>query len=200
MTQNNNSQLKAKIFQHLRDLSFQPHHTTPLGRRCFRLTGDNDAKVVVKIATHAQACTALHKEAKILQHYALPQMPSFLGMVESFPFAALVMNHAEGREVRAIDHSLILKNLQEIHGAQLVHCDLKPSNILVSQTHDVTVLDWEFAAKPGTDISDLERRPFSQGWTHPRLIWGHGKVSPELDHIFLERLLETNQQNLPDQR
>ena len=75
-----------------------------------------------------------------------------------------------------------------LHKKGIIFCDLRPENILIDADEQIKFLDWEFAGQSGQVIADMARRPFSSGWSHPDLIWGHHKLREEIDYYSLVRM------------
>lgn len=77
--------------------------------------------------------------------------------------------------------------LSRVHGAGLVHGDLRPENLILSGDHLVAI-DWEHALPIGAELAAVPFRAATPGLSDPRLIWGRGKVDAELDVYSISRM------------
>lgn len=151
------------------------------------------ASVVVKLAADPVRVAALAHEAGMLQKLGPTGVtPRFIAHAELDGHARLLMEHlpgdhpvapldTEGWAIRALHRAV-----DSAHALGVVHCDLKPSNILL-RAGRAWLLDWGMSAQAGTPVAELDRRPYSSGWTHPDLIWGRGFVGLEHDLHALAR-------------
>ena len=107
---------------------------------------------------------------------------------------SLVLERADGRPLPpdtapAPDlYAALAAALGDIHALGWVHCDIKPSNILIGASGAIRFLDWEHALPVGTDLASCPQRAWSPGRSHPNLIWGRGRAAPDLDLWSLARL------------
>ncbi|MEZ5063447.1 MAG: protein kinase [bacterium] len=78
----------------------------------------------------------------------------------------------------------IARALEALHRRSLVHCDLKPDNVLVSPEGHVTLVDFGLARgvdeAEGTHATDTERRTGTPGYMAPEQLDG-GPVDPRTD-------------------
>ena len=75
----------------------------------------------------------------------------------------------------------------ELHNQRIVHCDLKPSNILVTWDGHLAIADFGISLTPDSESCDGEDKPFDQcvffayGGTYayqaPELLIRHAKAS-----------------------
>lgn len=149
---------------------------------------------VLKYSQEPYRRAALQQERRVLHHLAgtgvVPAVlaadsdpePSWLVLESIAGYPPVVPLDPESPVVNALQAALRL-----VHAQSIVHCDLKPSNILVQDSR-VMLLDWGLAAATGVLIEDLPRRPYSPGWTHPDLIWGRGYIREALDWYSVSRI------------
>ena len=81
----------------------------------------------------------------------------------------------------------LTKILRQVHAKGLIHGDLKPSNLIVDGTN-ITPIDWEHALLLGEKLNTQNFRAVSLGTSHPRLIWGRGTVTENLDHYSIQQM------------
>lgn len=85
----------------------------------------------------------------------------------------------------------LLFNIKRVHSKGFVHCDIKPSNMIISDD-EVYVIDWEFYQLIGTAICNIGLRPLSLGSTHPDLIWGRGAITAKIDEYPIIRIFHSD--------
>jgi serine/threonine protein kinase len=108
----------------------------------------------------------------------------------------LVMEYVDGSPVVSPDQQPLLTSevlrltgqiasaLQAAHAQGIIHCDLKPANILVSTTGTVKLLDFGLAKQTaGTDLAQTADLSQTMGVTQPGTIMGSpAYMSPEQAH------------------
>ena len=154
-----------------------------MGRRTFHVHSDG-SNFVLKLASNDLERAGLLNEKTYLS--------LFTDRVVSWSNNSLLLKYIEGDTPFVEEPTAayaVLKNLALLHKAGIVLCDLKPDNLIVCSGH-VAFLDWEFATQIGPPTSELLRRPYSSGWTHPDLIWAKGKVDERFDIFPINRMIE----------
>ncbi len=73
--------------------------------------------------------------------------------------------------------SAVASGLAAAHAAGLVHCDLKPQNIMCQRDRRIRVLDFGLAQA----IDNQTRRAGTAGWMSPEQLQSHGAVTPAID-------------------
>ncbi len=124
----------------------------------------NDERFAVKVIRPELAGTGdfvprLRREADVGAHVLHPNVVRTLGSgtteVDGVSLHYLVMEYVEGKDLRALLDELgsfpeallrevavkLAAGLEAIHAAGVVHRDLKPENVLVTQTHEVRIMD-----------------------------------------------------------
>lgn len=179
--------------------------SAPLGCRFCRWLGPHVALVsydgrmsVLKQAASVADSALISNEARILRRLeGLGIAPKLLGQGGRGGDSWLLMEYIEGRHpeppLAASDLAALECAIHAAHQRMVVHCDLKPSNIVLRDGR-AWLIDWALAATPGQSTESLPHRPYSSGWTHPDLIWGHGNLASEHDLHVLARLQGTTWQ------
>lgn len=118
--------------------------------------------------------------AKLRRH---PNIVSVNDLIEENGTAYIVMNYVDGRSLgerlRELGHPLsaaelrpiflqILRGLEAVHGAQLLHRDIKPDNIYLTDADQIILLDFGAARPDERPTSRLSSRvPYSDGYSPP---------------------------------
>ena len=100
--------------------------------------------------------------AQILEQHLDQQPPFFvMELVEGLPADIALQNASPERIARVFEH--ILATLAQAHAGGVIHCDLKPGNILVREDDSTVLMDFGLAAisSAGTSTS-LSPSPW--GW------------------------------------
>ncbi len=103
----------------------------------------------------------MKREAQVLRHLSHPAIAAFHDFVVEEERCGLVMEYVPGRTLRALldaegrrDRVEALRIAAEIasaldeahrHPQRIVHCDLKPANVMIAADGAVKVLDWGIA-------------------------------------------------------
>jgi len=125
------------------------------------LTGD----VVIKLALCIEQKACLRNEYSIYQHLASKHvngLPTVLGIfddLEEGP-SILIMTHAgtclhRGQAVSSSTRAALLTILQDIHKAGVLHCDLRPQNLLVDKFGKATIIDFDQSRR---DTSNTDKK------------------------------------------
>lgn len=80
------------------------------------------------------------------------------------------------------------QELMQVHDQGLVHGDLRPEN-LIATGEGLIAIDWEHALPMAVEIASLSIRAATPGFSHPRLIWGRGRVDESLDKFSIYQML-----------
>jgi RIO-like serine/threonine protein kinase len=161
-----------------------------------RIVTYDGQQVLQKQASCGLARALLENEARVLAQLAglgapavvcVAQDKTVLTLCQEFIHGATLM-HTPLHQWPSLLEQLKI-SLQSVHARGLVHGDLKPSNLIVSQT-GLRAIDWEHALPIGAQIAGLPLRAVSLGMSDPNLIWGRGTVSAAIDHYSIERMSE----------
>ena len=80
------------------------------------------------------------------------------------------------------------QKLKQVHARGLVHGDLRPENLIATEK-GLIAIDWEHALPMAVEIAPLSFRATTPGFSHPRLIWGRGRVDESLDQFPIYQML-----------
>ena len=169
-----------------------------------------DGEVAVKVVNPLLTAgslqqAALLEEARMLQKLEHPNLVRLVdcGLQRGHFWIAMELVHGvhldrlpplgePERYARAIDIGLVLCDaLAYVHAQGLVHCDLKPSNVLVDQTGEVKILDFGLAQREEVSVTVDSSRV--QGGTPafmaPEQLDPEGRTGPYTDQHAIGYLL-----------
>jgi len=111
-------------------------------------TGDFDAKVIENALLEAQLLAKLN-HANIVQIYDITQEDKQICLVMEY-LAGKTLHHYQQEHVSSLSQKLaiisqISKGLTAAHAQGIVHCDLKPSNIIIDDNDGVKIVDFGIA-------------------------------------------------------
>ena len=137
------------------------------------------------------------QEARLLQQIRHPNVVEFYGLIELFGTLFLVLEYIPGRnaqewvlqcgrpstaDVLTVTISVV-KALQAAHSAGVLHCDLKPSNIMLSDTGVVKLVDFGIAASLSSTGKNAKLQ-MTPGYAAPERFEGE-RGGPEGDYYSL---------------
>lgn len=168
--------------------------TAPNFSRC--TVAYDGQQVLQKQASCGLARALLENEARVLAQLAGLGAPAVVCVAQDNAVLTLCQEFIHGPTLMHTPLHLwpnllaqLKISLQSVHARGLVHGDLKPSNLIVTQT-GIRAIDWEHALPIGAQIAGLPLRAVSLGMSDPSLIWGRGTVSTAIDHYSIERMSE----------
>ena len=183
--------------------AFKNSHLKKIGKRAFQCKTDHD--FFLKLAFSPVSISLLQREAHFLKNTRLRSVPHFVHYFESSDCSCLMTEWIEGCSLTSLrTNSLrpsalirqlsqtIYRQINEVHHLGVVHCDITPENIKYVDGR-LYFLDWEYYQEMKTPIANLPIRPLSLGWTHPRMIWGHGYIDTEIDLFSIKQILNALQ-------
>lgn len=153
-----------------------------------------DRDVAVKIATAPQYARQLRREARL----RLPEHPNIVPLLDSdtlgpwpyvvMPFypkgslAELLRQHPAGMPEEAARQVLedVLEGLSVAHMANVVHCDIKPSNILLTEDGRAALSDFGLARTPQASYDRSLIQSISLERSRDVLIGTLAYVAPEV--------------------
>ena len=112
------------------------------------------------------------KEARMLARFRHPSIVPVRKLFRSFGTAYFVMDYLEGQTLQSLLHNSrrppreswltglvgqILSGLEQVHGADYLHCDIKPGNIIIRRDGTPVLIDFGAAQVATADFSDAPR-------------------------------------------
>jgi len=112
------------------------------------------------------------KEARMLARFRHPSIVPVRKLFRSFGTAYFVMDYLEGQTLQSLLHNSrrtpreswlmgllgqILSGLEQVHGADYLHCDIKPDNIIIRRDGTPVLIDFGAAQVATADFSDAPR-------------------------------------------
>ncbi len=144
---------------------------------------------------------SFRSEARALESLDHPNIVRFYDLVEENPLVFILVDYIQGQTLRKLirqrnspfDFPSISTILQAVcsalyyaHNQSIIHCDIKPENILIKQTGEVLLNDFGIAAISGADIKIPGVG--TPAYMAPEQIRGE-KVTPQTDIYALGVLL-----------
>lgn len=136
----------------------------------------------------------LRNEAQVLARLDGDLAPELIGF-EAGAELVLRRRYVPGQRLSDLDPDRwptllerFARDLARVHGQGLVHGDLRPDNLIVTD-HGLIAIDWEHALPIGAEIAGLPFRATTLGYSDPRLIWAQGHVVADLDEYSILRML-----------
>lgn len=145
------------------------------------------------------------REARNLAQLGHSAIARLLDVVIDGDRCGLVMEYIRGRTLREIlaigeplqpDEALriaraVAEALDEAHRhpLRIVHCDLKPSNVMLADDGAVKVLDWGISRRETPDANDCPAHLGTPGYASPEAILGHDAASRGADLFAFGALL-----------
>lgn len=153
-------------------------------------------EVALKIARGASSRPALLREAELL---ASAKHPNLVSLVEADPqgewlalqrvSGATVDQWSKGRPLQQVIHVTLqlIDVLEHLHRREIVHSDVKPTNVIVDPSGDATLIDLGIATRPGDGQEGFRG---TLGYAAPELLSGRSPT-PATDLYGLGALLYT---------
>lgn len=177
--------------------NFELRSATRIGSRTY---ANLNKTLCLKVATSKSQQATLNREAVFLRSNQKNFIPKYYDFC-NFKFCSfLLMEFLHGTNFEILKPQIskcrksqmmdrLLLNIKRVHSNGFVHCDIKPSNMIISDD-EVYVIDWEFYQLIGTKICNIGLRPLSLGSTHPDLIWGRGAITAKIDEYSIMRIFD----------
>lgn len=135
-------------------------------------------EVALKIARTEAARASLIREADVLRHADHPNLVQLLDADPEGAWIALQRLRGDTIEQWARDRDLgeivgaavqIVDTLAYLHDQNVIHCDVKPSNVIVQQNGTAHLIDLGIATRPGDPVEGFKG---TLGYAAPELLSG----------------------------
>ncbi|MBW3696939.1 hypothetical protein EK599_14660 [Vibrio sp. T187] len=167
---------------------------TPLSHRSFTALHSHWGMVVIKLAAELKHRTCLKQEADFLNSYTNGYWPEFCDYLTYKGIDYLVVKKIEGAPLSA---AMSIQNFQfswvksieralcAVHHTGYIHADIKPSNILITNSNEPRVIDFGSIRKIGENLSGVRFASYSPSFASPNISESKGLASPIDDWFSL---------------
>ncbi len=158
---------------------------TPLAMKVLHQDLQDDPSILKRFRREARALQKL-AHPNIVKFYGLYETPDFLFLIEEYiqgPTLKQILKRQQGKPL-SLEHALVvLKALSAAlgyaHSQGIIHCDVKPGNVMISRTGEVYLTDFGIARHADSTTTTLATIG-TAAYMSPEQIRGEA-VSPQTD-------------------